>query len=112
MAANKGTPSWSNPVVDPGTGIATPSWFSFFALLAGAPGPIVPVQPTASPFSFQAPSRGSLAVSGGTVSAILLSRGRVSGVNIGFTNGPVPMAAGDTVSITFSAAPTINFIPQ
>ena len=49
-------------------------------------------------------------VTGGTVSSIVLTR---SGVSI--TCQPdqfIPMAAGDTVTVTYSSAPTMTFVPS
>lgn len=112
MALNPNAPSWGVPAVDPATGLLTQGWFGYLAQLAGAPGPIVPnITPGPSPFAYQAPSNGTLAITGGTVSSITLARARVSGVNVGFTSGSVAVAANDVVTITYSVAPTINFIP-
>ena len=111
MALNPNAPSWGVPAVDPATGLLSQPWHGYLAQLAGAPGPIVPTAPGPSPFAFKAPSNGTLAVTGGTVSGITLARARVSGVNVGFTSGSVAVAANDVVTITFSVAPTINFIP-
>ena len=111
MALNPNAPSWGVPAVDPATGLLSQPWHGYLAQLAGAPGPILAVTPGPSPFAFKAPSGGTLAVTGGTVSAITLARARVSGVNVGFTSGSVSVAANDVVTITYSVAPTINFVP-
>lgn len=111
MALNPNAPSWGVPAVDTATGLLTQGWFGYLAQLAGAPGPIVAVTLGPSPFAYKAPSSGAVAVSGGTVSSITLARARVSGVNVGFTSGSISVAANDVVTITYSAAPTINFIP-
>lgn len=108
---NQSLPNWGVALIEPETGITTQPWFSFFAGLAAQPGPINAVKPSGSPFSYLASAKGSLAVSGGTVSSMTLARARVSGVPLGMTNGVVPLSQGDTVTITYSAAPTINFIP-
>lgn len=64
----------------------------------------------ASPFTFTAPFTGSLAVQGGTVSAITVIR---NGLNVatGVIAGMVPMSRLDQVQITYSAAPTVGFLP-
>lgn len=112
MALNPKAPSWAVPAVDMSTGLLSQPWHGYLSQLAGAPGPIVPnIVPGPSPFAYQAPSGGTLAVTGGTVSSITLARARVSGVNVGFTSGSVAVAANDVVTITYSVAPTINFIP-
>jgi hypothetical protein len=112
MALNPNAPSWAVPIVDPQSGQLTQPWHGYLAQLAGAPGPILAdlaVGP--SPFAYTAPSGGTLSVHGGTVSLITISRARVSGVNVGFTSGSVSVAANDVVTITYSVAPTVNFIP-
>jgi hypothetical protein len=111
MALNPNAPSWAVPAVEPETGLLTQGWFGYLAQLAGAPGPIVAVPASPSPFAYKAPSNGTLAITGGAVSSITLARARVSGVNVGFTSGSVAVAANDVVTITYSVAPTINFIP-
>jgi hypothetical protein len=108
---NQSLPNWGVPLIDVASGVTTQPWFSFFAGLAGQAGPITAVKPRGSPFSYTASVKGFLAVSGGTVSAITLARARVSGVPLGMTNGVVPLSQGDTVTITYSVAPTLNFIP-
>lgn len=110
MAVTNLTPDWQTPLVDE-TGHATQSWFNFFARLTAKPQAISTVTPTASPFSFTASLDGALAISGGTVSSVKLTRGRVAGVNTGLTSGMVSMAQGDVVTVTYSAAPSISFIP-
>lgn len=111
MALNPNAPSWGVPAVDTATGLLTQGWFGYLAQLAGAPGPILAVTPGPNPFAFKAPSNGTLSITGGTVSSITLARARVSGVNVGFTSGSVAVAENDVVTITYSVAPTINFIP-
>jgi hypothetical protein len=109
---NNLTPNWTVPVVDLQTGYATPSWFEFFARLTTQPPPIVGVALTGSPFTYTASTDGNLAVSGGTVSSITLSRAAMTNVPTGVTSGIIPLSQGDSVTITYSVAPTINFIPD
>lgn len=111
MALNPNAPSWAVPIVDTETGQVTQPWFGYLSQLSGVPSPILAVALGASPSAFKAPSNGTLAVTGGTVSSITLARARVSGVDVGFTSGSVAVAANDVVTITYSVAPTINFIP-
>lgn len=110
MGVNLNAPSWALPILDQ-SGRMSQAWFGYLSQLSGVPGPILPVVVGPSPFTYKAPYNGSLAISGGTVSAVTISRARVSGVNVGFTNGSVGVAANDLVTITYSAAPTVNFIP-
>lgn len=65
---------------------------------------------TGSPFTYTAPADGSLAVSGGTVSSITISRRGATAVSAGVTAGTVALLAGDVVVITYSSAPTVNFL--
>lgn len=67
------------------------------------------VPPGASPFTFTASTIGHLLISGGTVSAVLLVRGTASLACP--VSGFIPMAGKDSVVITFTVAPTLNFIP-
>lgn len=67
------------------------------------------VPPGASPYIYQAPFRGFVSVTGGTVSAVGMSRdGGVTYFTI--SGGLVPVFDGDLVEITYSAAPTITMI--
>jgi hypothetical protein len=70
--------------------------------------PFMPVTPGASPFSFVAPFAGDVVITGGTVSATALSR---DGTNfITYPPGVVRVAQGDTVKVTYSAAPTMTMV--
>lgn len=111
MPQHNALPLWSVPIAGQ-SGQVNQSWYEFFAGLTAKPAAITPVTLSGSPFSFTASTKGTLAVSGGTVSNVSLSRARVTGVNVGFTSGLVPMSQGDVVRVTYSAPPTINFIPS
>lgn len=92
--------------------IATP-WYRFFTnLLSGVPPQDVSgVSPTGSPFAYQLPRGGTVAIHGGTVSDIELSRDGINQHNAGQTSGCITLSSGDIITITYSAAPTINFFP-
>jgi hypothetical protein len=111
MAQNNGTPNWQTPVVDPSTGLASQSWFEFFARMTSQPGAIASVDHGGSPFTYTASQNGQLSVSGGTVSSITLTRARMADIPTGITSGIIPLSQGDQVTVTYSAAPTIHFIP-
>lgn len=111
MPQNNALPLWSVPIAET-NGQVSQSWYQFFAGLTAQSAAIVPVTPSGSPFTYTASTKGTLSVSGGTVSNVSLSRARVTGVNVGFTSGLVPMSQGDIVRVTYSAPPTINFIPS
>ena len=72
--------------------------------------PVASITPGASPYSYAAPFWGSVAVTGGTVSAIAISRQGTS-IATGLTVGVFPVARGDVLTVTYSVAPTITFIP-
>ena len=86
------------------------------AIVAGGYGITPGLPPTtvtvgASPYAYTATTKGRVVTSGGTVSAITLTRGSAGAINMGVTAGSVAVDAGDIVTVTYSAAPTINFIP-
>lgn len=101
-------PSPNVPAVDLKTGLFSTTWISFFAQLTGRSSALQPITPDASPYSFTAQAAGSLAVTGGTVSSIRLTRGRTT---INVPEGNIPMAQGDVAVVAYSAAPSIAFIP-
>lgn len=78
---------------------------------ASAAAPISAVVVGASPTSFTAIDPGTLSVQAGTVSTVTLTRGGTT-ITLGLTAGLVPMSAGDKVTITYTVAPTLNFIPR
>lgn len=112
MPQNNLVPNWQAPLVDLRTGLVSQSWFSFFVRLTAQPPPIVGVVLTGSPFTYTASQAGQLAISGGTVSLVTIARARMTGIGTGLTNGLVTLAQGDSVTITYSVAPTLNFIPS
>jgi hypothetical protein len=72
--------------------------------------PALVVTPGASPYSFVAPFNGQVAVTGGTVSAIALSRQGTT-VATGLTLGTFMVSRGDSLVITYSGVPTVTFLP-
>lgn len=65
----------------------------------------------ASPFTYTAPFAGTVAVTGGTVSAIAIIRQGAT-VATGLVTGLIPASRGDQVRVTYSALPTMTFIPR
>ena len=65
-----------------------------------------------SPFIYTAPRGGFLIVQGGTVSFISFSRNQSTFYNTGETTGVFPLSKGDSLSISYSAAPNLTFVPQ
>lgn len=104
-------PSVNIPIVDINTGRVTVTWQRYFASQDGSPAAIFTVAVTASPFTYTASNNGSALLTGGTVTGLSLARGRVT-LSISATDSIVPLSAGDALNVTYSAAPTINFIPR
>lgn len=107
-----GIPSPILPATDPKTGKLASVWYQFLTRLAqlSAENPMAPVTVGASPFAFTARTIGHMFITGGTVSSIVLTR---SSVSIACqANQFIPMAAGDTVTVTYAVAPTMTFVPS
>lgn len=73
-----------------------------------APEALRPQTLTASPWQFTAQQPGQLVVSGGTVSAVTLTRGATT------ITAPqaIYLSVGDVVTVNYSATPTVTFIPR
>ena len=104
-----GFPSERAPIVDD-SGQLTPAWHRFFASLVQGAQAAKPQTVGPSPYPFTAPAAGSLVVSGGTVSAIALTRGRVT-VDLGAVSGHFPASTGDKFTLTYSVTPLGTFLP-
>jgi hypothetical protein len=102
-------PNSNQPLVDSG-GFVTPVWQRFFGALLGSPAAISPVAVSASPTSFTASQRGTVGISAGTLTAVSLTRAGTT-VALGTTTRSVLVASGDVVTVSYSVAPTISFIP-
>jgi hypothetical protein len=73
--------------------------------------PVAAIAPTGSPFSYTAPFDATIAITGGTVSAIAVIRQGTS-VATGITTGLIPLSKFDTVQVTYSGVPTMTFLPR
>ncbi len=109
-------PSADSPA---GEGFSAPlgnAWYYLLRTLWGRAGgsgatlPAVDVTPTGSPYQYESDISGNLVVRGGTISEISIVRG-TSNVITGVTAGVFPMMRGDTVSVTYTVAPTMTFLP-
>ncbi|KVD81920.1 hypothetical protein WS62_23475 [Burkholderia sp. ABCPW 14] len=78
----------------------------------GAAGAIAALTVGASPFAYTAQAAGTVVISGGTVSAVTLKRGSPAAISVGETAGVVPVSAGDIVTVTYTVAPTMDFVPR
>lgn len=94
-----------------GNVLVTPIWQRWFNSLLQAPPPPVAATLSASPASLTAPTPGNYLITGGTVSAIAIQRGTATMVT-GQTSGFIPVAVADRVVITYSAPPTVQFLPS
>lgn len=85
-------------------------WIQYLQQFTQAPPTILDIIPDGSPFEYTAKEPGLVAVAGGTVSAIGLTRGlvtiSVTGVKL------IPVSINDVVEVTYSVLPTIQFIPS
>lgn len=106
-------PAYPTPIVDPKSRNTTKDWYFFFAgLFQGLPPEKeVGVTLTGSPFVYSAPKKGSVIVSGGTVSAIDFSRDGTTFYSTGATAGMFTVNKSDLLRITYTVAPTVTFVP-
>lgn len=104
-------PNLASPFVD-AQRLLTGPWVDFLSALAGKPGKPVTAALSGSGVPFAVAGDGHYVVQGGTVTAIVVRRGRPAvSVNMGVTQGPVPVVEGDLLAITYSVAPTVTFLP-
>ena len=82
-----------------------------FATESNETTPIVAVTPSGSPFAYIAKKPGSVSVAGGTVTAISITRNGTA-VTLGATAGLFTLSTGDTITVAYVVAPTIDFIPR
>jgi len=95
-------------------GNTTRGWYSLFAgLWSGQPtAPASAVTLGSSPFSYQAPSGGTLIIQGGTVSMVSFTRDGITNFNTGQTQGMFPLSQRDTLIMTYTGTPTLTFVPR
>ena len=76
-------------------------------------GPVIPITPGASPFTYTAIHDGTICISGPPSATINVIRYGVT-VPTGMTDGTIPMRKNDQVSITWSGgtAPVMNYLPN
>lgn len=88
-------------------------WYFFWnGLYTGLP-PALPTSVTvgASPYTYSAAVKGTLFISGGTVSLVQISRDGTNYYATGAIAGPFPVNASDRLKITHTGAPTATFFP-
>lgn len=72
--------------------------------------PPVTIPVGASPFTFTAPSDGIFVAGASLLGSMTHARGGVS-TTIPAGSGQISMAAGDQITVTYTTAPTLTFIP-
>lgn len=105
-------PRLDSPLTD-ASGHISELWRQFLNTIwnrinGAAGGNIAAITVGASPYSYTAASGGVLSIQGGTVSQVTIKRGSTT---VTISTGLVPMRTNDVVAITYSAVPTVNFIP-
>lgn len=93
--------------------VTSKDWFFFWAgLFKGlAPGNLVALTPDASPYTYSAPTKGFVIISGGTVSLVEFSRDGVTYYATAQTSGQFTLSAQDFLRVTYAVAPTMTFVP-
>jgi hypothetical protein len=95
-------------------GVTSKDWFFFFTgLFRGlAPENVSDVTLGPTPYIYTAPVKGFVIIQGGTVSQVEFSRDGVTLYDTGQTAGIFPLNAADQLTITYSAPPTVTFVPS
>jgi hypothetical protein len=108
-----GFPSIQSPLVDDKQLITYP-WSQFLNTLWNGTGSkgLSPqkVALGTSPATYKATRQGTLYISAGTVSQVNFIRGNVT-VPTGILSGNIPVQQGDSITISYSALPKVNFVP-
>src|SRR6267154_3642749 len=111
MSQFNALPNYPTPLL---TGMnTTKEWYFLFAgLFRGlAPGNEIPLTPDPSPYTYSAPAKGFVIISGGTVSAVAFSRDGTTYYAVGQTAGQFTLSAQDFLKVTYTVAPTMVFVP-
>jgi hypothetical protein len=95
-------------------GVTSRDWYFFWdALFRGlAPGNETAVTLDSSPATYSATVKGSLIVSGGTVSLIEFSRDGTTFYDTGQTAGMFALNAADRLRVTYTVLPDAVFVPS
>lgn len=110
MAHYRTAPTYEQPlVIGSNTSSVYYRWFQDIDL-GSPPSSELIVTATGSPFTYSSNMKGNLVVSGGTVTAISISRSGTFYAT-GQTSGVFTLAANDQLMIVYSAVPTLVFMP-
>ena len=109
MTTSRALPTYTQPL-QAGPNLSA-SWYRWMHDTDVGTPPSAETQVTvgASPFSYQAPKKGFLIISGGTVSLVQFTR--IGTYSTGMVSGMFPVSLGDTMTVTYSGIPTITFVP-
>lgn len=93
--------------------VTSKDWYFFWAGLFNGLAPAAELAITlgASPYTYSAPVKGSVIVSGGTVSAIAFSRDGSTFYTTGQTAGMFTLNAQDRLRVTYTVLPIMTFVP-
>lgn len=105
-------PTYNQPLVV--GNVTSKDWYFFWnAIWKGlAPGAETAITPGVSPYTYSAAVKGSVIVSGGTVSLIRFSRDGTTFYTVGATAGMFTLNAADRLEVTYTVVPTMTFVPQ
>lgn len=93
-----------------GEAFLVPPWNNYLQQFAQNAPAVMGIELTGSPFSITPNALGTLIITGGTISNITLTRGNVY---INLTGEKIiPIRLTDTVTITYSVLPTVQFLPN
>jgi hypothetical protein len=85
-------------------------WFRFLKQIEPSKQQPKAIALTGSPMVLTAQEIGDYVVSGGTVSAIELSRNGAAYINLGVTAGMFRVTFNDLLKVTYTVAPTVNYL--
>ena len=102
-------PSTLAPLVNAARGIVAP-WLQYLQQFTQAPPNFMDITVTPTPFEYIVKEPGNLFITGGTISAITLTRGAISLTVTG--QKFIPVAIKDVITIAYSVLPTMTFIPS
>jgi hypothetical protein len=105
-------PSFEQPFMN--GKINNKDWFFFFVgIYTGLPPQAEnPIVLGVSPFVYTNEVKGTVIISGGTVSDVSFSRNGTTYYTTGQTAGMFPINAQDFLRITYTVAPTTTFVPS
>ena len=105
-------PTFPVPLVR--NGQTSRDWFFFWqGLWRGLPpANVEPYTPGATPDTYSATRRGSMIVSGGSVSLIEFSRDGTTFYDVGATAGMFALNASDQLRVTYTVTPDMTYVPS